>query len=450
MKRGMICIVLLALLLGISAPAGAEETAVEITTVEELLNMQPSGSYILMNDLDMAGIKWTPLDFSGTFDGNGHAILNLTISGVSSTTSATWDGNRKEYETSFAGMFGLANGAEIRNLQLLNLRAVITSDSPCFVGGLIGYGEDCTVTGCTIAGTLELQAHDRMFGIGGVVGYGSGRVEDCQVDVTLICVDTDAENVDEQFMGGVYAAGFMDVIGCTVAIDGYASEHGYAHNGGIVGMYAEYPLGVGQRGYINNNSVTGKISFFEDCPSRRAYCSAYVGEAMVNLYYLDGNTQDFLRDERTDYTVELRPEMCASPGYTQVLIPGTCDSYGYTEFTCQECGYTYRDSYTLFQHTVTSWTVTISPTQEQEGEQQGICDQCGTVVTQVLGMLEVQPTQTEQTQAVLPTETEFTPAPQAEEGEQGGNGLYIALAADGALLLLALLLWRKLRKNRQK
>ena len=83
-----------------------------------------------------------------------------------------------------------------------------------------------------------------MFGVGGFVGYGSGTLESCQGDFTLICTDTDAQTRDEQFMGGAYAAGHLNVKDCTVAIDGYDSDHGYVHNGGLVGMYIFYPAGL--------------------------------------------------------------------------------------------------------------------------------------------------------------------------------------------------------------
>lgn len=86
MKRRIIpCLALLALLLSVTVPAGATETEPSapkpIRTVEDLLAIaeDPSGSYILMADLDMTGVEWKTLDFAGTFDGNGYAILNLTI-----------------------------------------------------------------------------------------------------------------------------------------------------------------------------------------------------------------------------------------------------------------------------------------------------------------------------------------------------------------------------------
>ena len=384
-------LVIFALLGGVVTAFAQEVTGpVEIYTPEDLKNIakDPSGSYVLMADLDMTGIAWKALDFSGTLDGNGHAILNLTLTEIGDEKPNSCDGNRKLYETAYLGMFGTLKNAQVKNLKLLNVRAFLEIDTPSFIAGLAGYAENATITDCTVTGILELRAFDRMFGVGGVVGYGSGKVENCTVDVTLICTDTDANTKDEQFMGGVYATGFMDVRNCDITIDGYVSDHGYVHNGGIVGMYMEYPLGTGQKGYITDNQVSGKITFFEDNKDRRAYCKAYVGEALVNYYILDGNTQSFLRDERKDYTVELRPEMCAQPSYTERVITGNCTTYGYTQFTCGGCSYSYQDRYTLPTHTVSVWTEQEAPTLEKEGLSIGYCDGCGVEQTQVLPMLE--------------------------------------------------------------
>ena len=75
MKK-LICFLLPLFLLCMPVRAGAEEAAVPIYTVEDLLAVgeNPSGSYILMADLDLQGVEWPCPDFSGSFDGNGHAI----------------------------------------------------------------------------------------------------------------------------------------------------------------------------------------------------------------------------------------------------------------------------------------------------------------------------------------------------------------------------------------
>ena len=67
-------------LTGITANQAASEYT-EIRTASELVEAAKTatGNYKLMTDVDMTGIEWTPWDFSGTFDGNGHSILNLSV-----------------------------------------------------------------------------------------------------------------------------------------------------------------------------------------------------------------------------------------------------------------------------------------------------------------------------------------------------------------------------------
>lgn len=442
-------------MLATAVPALAEETQspVEIYTPEDLLKMaqDPDGSYILMADLDMTGIPWKAVDMKGgSFDGNGHAILNLTLTEMGDLKPNSCDGNKKLYETAYFGLFGTLVDSEVKNLKLLNVRALVTIDEPCFVGGLAGYAENATITDCTVVGTLELRAFDRMFGVGGVVGYGSGKIKKCTVDVTLITTDTDATTKDEQFLGGVYATGFMDVRDCDVTIDGYTSEHGYVHNGGIVGMYMEYPLGTGKKGYITGNHVEGRITFFENNPDRRAYCKAFVGEALVNYYILDDNTQNFKRDEWKDFSEELRPEMCAVPEYTESVIAGNCTTYGYTQHTCEICGYSYRDRYTLFTHTVSVWTQQEPATLETEGLELGYCDGCGIQQTRAIPVLqpETVPTTNDAPETIPQGTVTHTASPKKQ------NHLPLILAitivVGCAAALIVLLVQESKRKRRRK
>ncbi len=437
MKRLFLLLFPLFLLL-LPLTAGAKEAQpIPISTPDDLAAMaqDPTGHYVLTNDLDMTGIEWKSLDFSGTLDGQGHAILNLTLSEPSDTRLDSVDGNCKFYETTYVGLFGTLTDAEVKDLKLINVRGLVESDEPVFLAALAGYCRDSSITGCTVTATLELRAHDRMFGVGGVIGYGSGLVENCDVDVTLICVDTDASTRDEQFLGGVFATGFVDVLDSTIHIQGYSSEHGYAHNGGITGMLMQYPLAVRHAGYITGNQVTGFITFFEDNTDRRAYCAAYCGEILAYNYYVRDNTEEFTRDERKEYDVELRPEMCPEPLYSETVVPGTCDTYGYTEYTCPFCAYTFRDRYTPFLHTVTDWTVDIPATQDAEGRSTGLCDGCG-----------IPQERTDPTLPPPPPETEApTTAPTAApEPEQEAPSPVLPIAT-GVLVLaaLSLLLFRK-------
>lgn len=453
MKRIIVWIGLLLFLLPVTVLASEEQTAtppVEIYTAEQLQAMaeDPSGSYILMADLDMSGIAWKSIDFCGIFDGNGHAILNLTLSHPGDETAKTYDGNVKTYDTSFVGLFGTLRNAQVKNLRLVNVRSRMDVEAPCFLGGIAGYSDQSVISDCAVEGFLELRAFDRMFGVGGIVGYGSGTVQRCKADVTLICTDTDPNTLDEQFMGGVFATGFMNVLDCEIIIDGYCSEYGYAHNGGITGMYMQYPIGGGKEGKLTGNSITGKITFFECNSDRRAYCRAEAGEVLASWYTIESNTCDFLRDERWEYDVELRPEMCPEPAYTEMLVYPGCGSFGYSSFRCQSCGYTYQDNYTLPQHTVTLWTLTQEPTAETEGMSIGYCDGCGLAFERTEAKLEVTPTTApEPTQLPTTQPTEPEPLPnQPTQQEPPVNTVAIAagiLAAVAAVVVAVFLLGKK-------
>ena len=77
---GALCAVLLLAL----CPAAAADAPCEISSAEELslLRETPDGDFVLTADIDMTGVDWQPIAFSGTLDGGGHTIYNLTISSL--------------------------------------------------------------------------------------------------------------------------------------------------------------------------------------------------------------------------------------------------------------------------------------------------------------------------------------------------------------------------------
>ena len=89
------------------------------------------------------GYQGTP--FTGTFDGNGHIISNLTIDDAGA-------GN------DYLGLFGPINGtsSEVKNLGLeyVNIYCGNYSldKSSIYVGGLCGYNIDCYINNCYAVG----------------------------------------------------------------------------------------------------------------------------------------------------------------------------------------------------------------------------------------------------------------------------------------------------------
>ena len=434
-KRFLLLLLTIAMMLGAIPFGYATEdtgnTTIPIYDPEGLQAMaeNPTGSYILMEDLDMTGFEWKPIDFMGSLDGNGHAILNLTLSQPGRETATVHDGNADAYEANMIGLFATMRNATVQNLDLINVRALVETEEPTFLAGITGYMDDSFILNCNVTGCLELRACNEIYAVAGVAGYGQGSIGHCDVDVTLICTDTDLTSKAEQFLGGIYAAGFIDVQECNLIIDGYTSEYGYAHTGGLVALYMQEPMGHGLSGRIMYNTVKGKITFFERNSDRRAYCGAYVGENLAIAYVRNANKEEFTRDERWDYSKELRPHYCEEPEYNETVTEGTCDTFGYTTYECAACGYTYTDHYTLHKHTVTNWTVVEAPTLESEGMSTGNCDHCDALCKRTEPMLEPEPTETE------PPATEpYIPEPKKEKVNwqlptMGGGMVFLLLTA---------------------
>lgn len=388
MKRILALALCALILLSLSPAAMADETTdgyTAISTLEELksISSNPSGSYRLAADIDMAGEDWLPIPFSGELDGNGHTLYNLSICQTGTDTAISVDGNNKTYDTFFAGLFSVVKNAKIHDLHILGADVTVESDEHCYAAVLAGYIENTEIRNCTLSGRVKLYTTNVMVGVGGVAGFGCGIIDGNTVDVELLIADRSKELRCEQFVGALLACGNGDLTNNTVTIDGYASCRGYAHNGGLVGMYYRYnerPVGA-----ITGNSVDGMITFYEDNPDRRAYCEPFGGELLSYPAVLTGNSQTFKRNEVSPAGGELSPESCEEPSYAgDIVLPG-CDTWGYTAHICGGCGYEYRDTYTVPAHTPGEWEVVTDATYTAEGEKRLPCAVCdATVETAVI------------------------------------------------------------------
>ena len=431
---------------------------VPIYSAEDMLGIaaNPSGSYVLMSDIDMGGVEWPAITFTGVFNGGGHCILNLNKAAVSEETRVTYDGNRKTYDTHFAGLFAIAEGATITGVRLLGLDITHNYDGDCFLGGIAGFASETTIEDCEIIGTIRLDVDNgRMFGVGGVIGYGNAVIRNCKIDTTLVNTDLDKKNRDEQYLGGICGAGYPDIEGCEIGIAGFISDHGYVHSGGMVGMYIIYPKRFDRDGFVRNNNLKGFITFFEDNTNRRAYCVQDFGEVMDHKFKTSGNTFDFKRDERKDYSVNLLPHMCDAPEYDDVVTAAAAEEPGYTEHTCKACGYSFRDTYTLPSHSLSeTYEVVTEATVEAPGLGEYTCAACGAKVRLETPRLTPTPTPTNTPtpapDSADPSDRSKTSAGKSGDGK-GINPLYpiacAVLFAVGAVLLVLTVVHRRNRKK---
>ena len=365
------------LLLGL-CPAARAEGTVSIGSREDMLLIaaDPTGSYELTADIDMGEAPWTPLPFCGKLNGNGHTLYNLTVIAPGPDTATTFDGNRKEYETVFGGLFSVVKDAEIRDVGLVNAVIDVTTDRHCFLGALAGYAERSAFTGCSVQTRSHLTLSSVNAGVGGLAGFSlESEFRDCTVDAELVFTDVNTDVLCEEFIGGAFSCGSGRVEGCAVRTRGFSEVYGYAHNGGIIGMYKE-PKGSRFKSAVINTTADTEFSFFEITPSRRAYCSPTIGEDTYReVARQKMNTLHYAKYE-SKTPVRLSPEKCEAPQYASVTVPGDCHTWGYTVHTCEGCGYSYRDSYTPPVHQYAA-AEAVAPTCTEAGEQTYGCTLCG-------------------------------------------------------------------------
>ncbi len=393
-KRLLAFVLSVVMALSLCGPALADGET-EISSAQDLLQLgaRPDGSFVLTRDIDMAGMDWTPVAFAGTLRGNGHTLYNLRVTSVGDARANTVDGNDKVYDSVFAGLFSTLIGARVDSLTIRGADIDITSAEHCFVGGLAGYIKNTEITNCAVLdGRISLTAACQPdpnnprtscnAGVGGIAGFGSGTISNTRAEVTLVFDDRCSTQLRcEEFMGGILSTGNADISGCAVVIDGYDACRGYAHNGGLVGMFYLYDKQEPVRAVLNS-TVDGKITFFEDNADRRAYCQPFVGEALTYPAGMTGCSHTFVTNELFDYTVKLNPEKCDAPALTEEVVAATCDNWGCTVHTCSTCGHTWRDTFVAPAHEPGEWEVVNEPTQTENGLRQLKCVKCGQIIAQ--------------------------------------------------------------------
>lgn len=136
-----------------------------------------SGNIELMNNLNMSGYDWVPfgggpsatnVDYSGTFNGNGYTVSDLSV--VSGGLSV--------------GFFGSTSGT-IENLDVSG--SVIETNSLSSVGGLVGLENGGHITNSAASGTVSMQVSGSANSlVGGLVGAQFGSIANSDANAMVI------------------------------------------------------------------------------------------------------------------------------------------------------------------------------------------------------------------------------------------------------------------------
>ena len=173
--------------------SGSSEDPWKIATAEQLDRIRDdlTGHYTLIGDIDLSGYEnWMPIGtfqprsdapedaevphpdyaFTGTFDGAGHTISNLTISCEAPMG---------------AGLFGCASGTESNAASIGHFTLKDVNVSGFYlVGGAVGLQfMNCPVSDIHLEGDNKLTG---MQGIGGIIGTGFDLISDCSATADVI------------------------------------------------------------------------------------------------------------------------------------------------------------------------------------------------------------------------------------------------------------------------
>ena len=134
---------------------------------------QNRGAYaVLTADIDLNNEPWTPIGpdrdsaYTGTFDGQGHTVKDLSVT--------------VNVQPGRAGLFGCVKDGTIRKLTVAGSVSCTANQGWC--GGIAGYAMDETIENCASLCTVSCTGIDaRVGGIVGLVDYNSRTliIRDC-------------------------------------------------------------------------------------------------------------------------------------------------------------------------------------------------------------------------------------------------------------------------------
>ena len=253
-----------------SVPAGYTG----IYTAEDLKNIRDNmrGKYILMNDIDLSGIDWVPLeapstaiapDFDGILDGNGYTIRNLSCTGESK--AALFESN-----SGIIKNLALTGTVTLNNTRYLSASAAGLCSS-----------NDKTIENCTVAATITNAGSTYTTKVAGISSYNFGTISHCRFTGTIQAGSgTEAlGGWSEITAGGIAASCFGTLTACEMT--GNLILHGQVSKVSAGGLFAYGSSSLDQC------RVTGTISLTGSAKNPTLVIGGLAGETGYQEQYTD-------------------------------------------------------------------------------------------------------------------------------------------------------------------
>ena len=260
-------------------------------------------SGVLTAEIDLNGFDWTPIGssakkFSGSFDGAGHTIKNLTIDYQTA----------KSGERLYLGLFGYAEGTKDNRAAIKNLtvQGSVNAGSEFSVysgnvAGVVACGSYVDVSGVISRVNVTVDAKvGSACGVGGLAGVLiNSTATNCGSEGNVSGVKNLGGLCYEFYAGtmtGCYNTGAVSGSGtCVGGIMGYAKQAAIkdVYNTGAVSTMKNLVgglVGEMEKSSLTNGYSTGKITVSE---SGGSSVGAAVGwaDTLSNVYYLEGTSE---------------------------------------------------------------------------------------------------------------------------------------------------------------
>lgn len=196
------------------------------------------GQTVVLNaDLDLTGMQWNPIGskeekiyFKGTFDGQGHKVTGMSVSGdyvgfFGAIENATIKNLTVEGSASGTNVAGICARMESGLIENCTSNVAISSDNKA--GGIVCLTNKngCTIKNCSNYGVVT----GKSAGVAGIVGYSNANtaIEGCSNYGAI-------GNADTQYSGGI--VGYST--GADSTISGCVNEGTIIGNGQVGGILA--------------------------------------------------------------------------------------------------------------------------------------------------------------------------------------------------------------------
>ena len=218
--------------------SGTPEDPYIITKPEHLVSVRAFASankyFKLGADIDLAGVDWTPIGtyssnlsasaFVGTFDGNGHKIMNISFNDTTKSNAGLFGylynatvtnliiENANITASSRAGaLAGASQLSKVYRVKVVNSSVRVTYNSTGYGGGLIGDATDGTeIEECAVRNTTVSGAKYAIGGLLGRLRVNSGKpavvVKNCYVEGGQVSSDFSSSTAASGFICNYYRA----------------------------------------------------------------------------------------------------------------------------------------------------------------------------------------------------------------------------------------------------